>query len=302
MKDFKRALLIALSSLLIFAVLWFNWNVCANLWLFPNDIIGTYYETPLPNHNRLTVEVLGHGRIADGDDETVVDGIRELQVVGDYVVGRDSTQYFSLNTLTQEVYYFASENQMTESLGIDLRPLTEPREFYWQHRKPYDILANFVIALFSLGLAVYITRQRKSNRPAIVHTASTLVWGFLGCYVTIVESIRLLSLLHREDAHSFYLDWLIMFLVCGVLVILVTALGCSRKRWIGKAVNIFLLLFTIFFSLAIEVSTFDDGHWRMVDVFVLVPLTVLGFLLTIISIGMDSSQKPQNAKAPEESV
>ena len=302
MNDFKRALLIALSSLLIFAVLWFNWNVCANLWIFPNDIIGTYYETPLPNHNRLTVEVLGHGRIADRDDETVVDGIRELQVVGDYVVGRDSTQYFSLNTLTQEVCYFASENQMTDSLGIDLRPLSESIEFYWQHREPYDILANIVIAMFSLGLAVYITRQRKSNRPAIVHMASTLVWGILGCYVTIVESIRLLSLLHREDAHSFVLDWHIFFLVCGVLVILVTVLRWSRKRWMGKAVNVFLLLFALLFTLAVAVSSFDDGHWRMIDLFVLEPLSVLGFLLTIISIGIDSSQKLQNAKTPEESV
>ena len=301
MSIIKRALLIALSSFLIFAVLWFNWNFCANLWIFPNGIIGTYYETPLPNRNRFAVDVLGHGRIADKDDETVVGGIRELQVVGDYVVGRDSTRYFSLNTPTREVCYYVSESQMKDSLGIDIRPLTEPREFYWQHRKPYDILADIVIALFSLGLAVYITRQRKSNRLALVHTASTLVWGFLGCYVTIVESIGLFSLLHREDAHSFVLDWYVIFLVYGVLVILATGLGWSRRRWIGKAVNIFLLLFTIFFTLAIGVSI-DEGHWRMIDIFVLVPLAVLGFLLTIISIGMDSSQKPQNAKTPEESV
>ena len=70
----------------------------------------------------------------------------------------------------------------------------------------------------------------------------------------------------------------------------------------GKAVNVFLLLFALLFTLAVAVSSFDDGHWRMIDLFVLVPLSVLGFLLTIISIGMDSSQKLQNAKTPDESV
>lgn len=299
MNNIKRALLIVFSSILIFAILWFNWSVCESLWIFPNDIFGTYYETPLPNHNNLIIGHLSYGTITNKDDDVLVNKAKALQVVGDYVVGRDSTHFFSLNTLTQEVRFYDSESQMKDSLGIDLRSMYEPREFYWKHRKPYDILADIVIGLISLGLAFYITKQRKSKHSTIILTASTLVCGVLGCYVTIVESIRLFSLLQREDAHSIVFDWHIIFLVSGVLLILATILRWSRKRCIGKAVNIFLFLFTFFFTLAIGVSTFDDGHWRMIDLLVIVPLTVVGFLLSVLSI---SRSYPQDSHKETTSV
>ena len=128
----KRLLFAALCFIPLSAIVWVGWLFLSDLTLFPNDIIGTYYEVPVPN---------------------------SLQVVGDHVFGRDSSVFFSLNTLTRAVTYYESKDQMKESEGVDLGSLNTPIEYYEINRKPYDIGAMIVIVLLSLASSLFFTRK-----------------------------------------------------------------------------------------------------------------------------------------------
>ena len=156
----KRLLFAALCFIPLSAIVWVGWLFLSDLTLFPNDIIGTYYEVPVPN--RLKVIVINspdYGYIVNEDDEKIVNRVDSLQVVGDHVFGRDSSVFFSLNTLTRAVTYYESKDQMKESEGVDLGSLNTPIEYYEINRKPYDIGAMIVIVLLSLASSLFFTRK-----------------------------------------------------------------------------------------------------------------------------------------------
>ena len=81
----KRAFFVALLFVIIYALLWVAWLFVSDLYLFPNDIIGTHYEVPLPNHNRLVSVVVDYGEIVDDADDVFVRRVDSLQVVGDFL-------------------------------------------------------------------------------------------------------------------------------------------------------------------------------------------------------------------------
>ena len=156
----KRLLFAALCFIPLSAIVWVGWLFLSDLTLFPNDIIGTYYEVPVPN--RLKVIVINspdYGYIVNENDEKIVNRVDSLQVVGDHVFGRDSSVFFSLNTLTRAVTYYESKDQMKESEGVDLGSLNTPIEYYEINRKPYDIGAMIVIVLLSLASSLFFTRK-----------------------------------------------------------------------------------------------------------------------------------------------
>lgn len=149
----KRLLLTVICFFPIYAILWVGWVFISDLTFFPNDIIGTYFEVPIPN--RLKVIVINcpdYGYIVNDDDVFLdeYNRVDSLQVVGDYVFGRDSSKFFSLNTLTKAVTYYETKDQLEESEGVDLDSLYTPIEYYWLNREPYDNWALIVIGLLSL--------------------------------------------------------------------------------------------------------------------------------------------------------
>ena len=156
----KRLLFAALCFIPLSAIVWLGWLILSDLLLFPNNIIGIYYEVPVPN--KLKVIVINspdYEYIENEDNETIVHNVDSLLVVGDYVFGRDSSLFFSLNTLTEAVTYYESKDQMKESEGVDLDSLKTPGEYYDMNRKPYDIGAMIVIFLLSLASSLYFTRK-----------------------------------------------------------------------------------------------------------------------------------------------
>ena len=159
----KRAFFVALLFVIIYALLWVAWLFVSDLYLFPNDIIGTHYEVPLPNHNRLVSVVVDYGEIVDDADDVFVRRVDSLQVVGDFVVGRDAAVFFSFNTISKEVVHFDSISQLIESQGLAIDSMFSPSEFYGNHRKPFDTLAGIVIAVISLGLSLLFTRRGKKT-------------------------------------------------------------------------------------------------------------------------------------------
>ena len=156
----KRLFLAVLCFLPISAILWVAWLLLSNLTLFPNDIIGTYYEVPVPNKLKVVViNSTDYGYIVNDNDEKIIKRVDSLQVVGDYVFGRDSSEFFSLNTLTNAITYYESEDQLKESEGVDLGSLYTPTEYYEMNRKPYDVGAMIVIVLLSLAFSIFFTRK-----------------------------------------------------------------------------------------------------------------------------------------------
>ena len=288
----KRPLLIVLWFFLIFVSLWFCWGVCAPLCFFPSDIEGAYYEVPLPNHNKLTVNHLGYGIITNKDDDVLVKRANEIQVVKDYVVGRDSASFFALNTLTEEVNYYESDSQMKEALRMDHLQMVKPNKYYWNHRSPYDTLATILIAVLSFVLSLCLTKQKHNTQPTIINAASSIVWGLIGCYLIILESIHLLSVLKSESMGHINTDWNVFFFICGLILILVAILLRSRKRTIKIVVNSIVVLFFVEFIILVGVAA-DEGHWRNTDLFLLMPLSIIGFLLSTISLGRKPPKETQ---------
>ena len=157
----KRTLFAVLLYIIISAILWIGWQFLSVLTFFPNDIIGTYIEVPVPNKLKLVViNTPFYGKIVNENDETVVHRVDSLQVVGDYVVGRDSSAFFSLNTITQSVSYYDSKDTLKKTEDIDYDSMLCPLGYYESHRKPYDILMMIVIALISLASSLFIKRKR----------------------------------------------------------------------------------------------------------------------------------------------
>ena len=146
--------------LLVFIVLDITWTLCSSLWLFPNDIIGVGIETPLPNnHTVMLINQYDYGDIVNNENMTIISSVDSLQIVEDFVIGRNTKSYFSLNTLTDEVSLYDSIPQLKASLDCDFQLLTTPYDYYWAHRKPFDIAADIIMVILSLLLALFLTRK-----------------------------------------------------------------------------------------------------------------------------------------------
>ena len=105
----KRLVIAALCFILIFAFLWVNWVFWSCLFLFPNDIIGVGIETPLPNKHMVElINDYDYGVIVNNENQIIVSGVDSLKIVEDFVVGRNTESFFSLNTLTDEASFYDS--------------------------------------------------------------------------------------------------------------------------------------------------------------------------------------------------
>lgn len=156
----KRLVIAALCFILIFAFLWVNWVFWSCLFLFPNDIIGVGIETPLPNKHMVElINDYDYGDIVNNENQIIVSGVDSLKIVEDFVVGRNTESYFLLNTLTDEASFYDSIGQLKASEGCDFQSMTTPYDYYWTHRKPFDIAADIIMVIISLLLALFFTRK-----------------------------------------------------------------------------------------------------------------------------------------------
>ena len=156
----KRLVIAALCFILIFAFLWVNWGFWSCIYLFPNDIIGVGIEIPLPNnHMVLLINQYDYGDIVNNENRTIISGVDSLQIVDDFVVGRNTESYFSLNTLTDEVSFCDSIPQLKALKESDFQQMTTPYDYYGAHRKPFDIAADIIMVIISLLLALFFTRK-----------------------------------------------------------------------------------------------------------------------------------------------
>ncbi len=100
-----------------------------------------------------------YGDIVNNENQIIVSGVDSLQIVDDFVVGRNTESYFSLNTLTDELSIYDSIGQLKASEGCVFQSMTTPYDYYWTHRKPFDIIADSILFIISLLLALFFTRK-----------------------------------------------------------------------------------------------------------------------------------------------
>lgn len=154
----RRFVLKIICFVFVYALLYVGWMLFSNLKLFPNDFIGIGYGVHLPNKYELIILEFGLCQIEDGEYNIVVDKVDSLQIIGDVVIGRDTTGLFLLHTNAQTISYYSSADQLEKEQGIDDYSLKSPIDFYWQNRRFYDILANILIAVIACFCSYMVGR------------------------------------------------------------------------------------------------------------------------------------------------
>ena len=143
-----------------------NWIFWSDVLIFPNDIIGTGYEAPLPNHHQVLVLDIDYGELENTDDSKWILGrVDSLQVFGDIVVGHDTTGLFSLNTLTDDLRFYQSREELIKDNGIDSLAFLSPIGYYWENRKGCDQIVLVVIIIIAFVCAFYLAKRitQRSN-------------------------------------------------------------------------------------------------------------------------------------------
>ena len=107
----------------------------------------------------LLINQYDYGDIVNNENRIIVSGVDSLQIVDDFVVGRNTESYFSLNTLTDEVSFCDSIPQLKALEESDFQQMTTPYDYYWAHRKPFDIAAVIIMVIISLLIALFFTRK-----------------------------------------------------------------------------------------------------------------------------------------------
>lgn len=151
------------AFVLVFIVLDMTWMLCSDLWLFPNDIIGVYFEAPAPNNYKIIVFEPDHGIIADRNDLFVLEGIDSLKIIGNSIVGKRGAEYFSYDTENQEFVQFDSRDSLSCHFGIDSLSLQSPIDMYWEHRKPVDRMVSILISIIALAVSLLIKRKKGDS-------------------------------------------------------------------------------------------------------------------------------------------
>ena len=159
-----RFVLKIICFIFVYALLYVGWVLYSDLKLFPRDIIGTGYGVHLPNKYELIILEFGFCQIEDGEYHIVVDKVDSLQVIGDVVIGRDTTGLFLLHTNAQTISYYSSSDQLEKEQGIEDYSLLSPIDFYWQNRRFYDILANIFIAVLACFCSYMVGRASSPKR------------------------------------------------------------------------------------------------------------------------------------------
>jgi hypothetical protein len=165
----KRAIRIATFFpyyCVVFAAIWFAAYALINSNVLHRDPgLGDSWETPLPNgYSLLMIDTTDQGAIRDPNYQTVIEGVRQLQIANRLILGANDTgyldrigahskfvdSYFELNTLTGTRINFKTLDQLRQRASgerVQLH-LREFRAVYWDYRTTwFDYLAAIVLFL-----------------------------------------------------------------------------------------------------------------------------------------------------------
>ena len=116
---------------------------------------GDYWKAPLPNgYQLISVDMPENGSIYTDDYFPVegVDGVQQIEVIGDSVIGKAGNKYFLLDTKVGKVAYYPSVLELQKRVGKTETTFISNEDYYWAVREKAYIIGGIICLLFTLSV------------------------------------------------------------------------------------------------------------------------------------------------------
>ena len=116
---------------------------------------GDFWKAPLPNdYQVLSVDIPDNGSIyKDGDNRAEgIDGVQQIEVIGDTVIGLSGNKFFLLDTKIDKVTYYSSDLELQKRVGKPNIALISNDDYYWAVREKAYIIGGIICLLFTLSV------------------------------------------------------------------------------------------------------------------------------------------------------
>ena len=114
---------------------------------------GDSWKAPLPNgYQLISVDMPDNGSIYKDDDHHAesIDGVQQIKVIGDSVIGLSGIKYFLLDTKIHKVTYYPSALELQNRVGKTNISLISNDDYYWAVREKAYIIGGIICLLFTL--------------------------------------------------------------------------------------------------------------------------------------------------------
>ena len=116
---------------------------------------GDSWKAPLPNgYQLISVDMPDNGSIYKDDDHRTegIDGVQQIEVIGDSVIGLSSNKYFLLDTKIHKVTYYPSVFELQKSVRKSNIALISNDDYFWSVREKAYIIGGIICLLFTLSV------------------------------------------------------------------------------------------------------------------------------------------------------
>ena len=116
---------------------------------------GDSWKAPLPNgYQLISVDMPDNGSIYKDDDHRTegIDGVQQIEVIGDSVIGLSSNKYFLLDTKIHKVTYYPSVFELQKSVRKSNIALISNDDYFWSVREKAFIIGGIICLLFTLSV------------------------------------------------------------------------------------------------------------------------------------------------------
>ena len=114
---------------------------------------GDSWKAPLPNgYQLISVDVPDNGSIYKDDDHRSegIDGVQQIEVIGNSVIGLSGKKYFLLDTKIDKVTYYPSVFELQKSVRKSNIALISNDDYFWAVREKAYIIGGIICLLFTL--------------------------------------------------------------------------------------------------------------------------------------------------------
>ena len=116
---------------------------------------GDSWKAPLPNgYQLISVDMPDNGSIYKDDDHRTegIDGVQQIEVIRDSVIGLSSNKYFLLDTKIHKVTYYPSVFELQKSVRKSNIALISNDDYFWSVREKAYIIGAIICLLFTLSV------------------------------------------------------------------------------------------------------------------------------------------------------
>lgn len=116
---------------------------------------GDSWKAPLPNgYQLISVDMPENGSIYKDSDFRIegVNGVQQIEVMGDSVIGLASKKYFLLDTKDGKIAYYPSVLELQKKVGKSKIALISNDDYYWAVREKAYIIGGIICLLFTLSV------------------------------------------------------------------------------------------------------------------------------------------------------